>query len=306
MSVVYAPSSLAKGFRGTFLQQMAAPARNLIGRVASLVPSDSFKETYAWLGESPQMTEFKDELQFTPFSDTSYEITNKKFAAAIRVKREDIDDDQVGGISQRIRQMADVAKRHKNKVIVDALINGTADLCYDGTAFFGNSHPSRGPGSGSGTQDNLAAGTGITTAAFADDLNTNLATMAGFKAENGEPFHEEITKFTIVFPPSLRKSVREAIHAGIVANTSNVGFQDAEFDLIMESRLSDTNDWYLLHTGGPLLPIVFQDRDPLTYSALEDDRTEEGFIREHNLYKARARYNVGYGNWQHAIKVVNS
>lgn len=305
MSVVYAPSSLAKGFRATFLQEMAAPMRNLVGRVASLVPSDSDKEDFAWLGETAQMTEFEDELNFTPLTDTSYEITNKKFAAGLKVKRDDINDDKVGGIAMRIRQMASVAKKHQNKIVVDALISGTADTCYDGAAFFSDTHPSRGAGSGSGAQDNLLAGSGTTTSTMSDDINRGIATMATFKAENGEPYHEELTRFAIVFPPNLRKAVKEAINAAIVSNTSNVSLADEDFDLIMESRLTDTNDWYLLHVGGPLLPIVFQDREPLTYHSLEDDQSEEGFIREHNLYKARARRNTGYAHWQNAVKFVN-
>lgn len=306
MSVVYAPASLKKGYRATFLTEMAKPGRELPGRIATVVQSDSDKENFAWLGEPTQMAEFKTELEFTPLSDTEYEITNKTFAAGVKVKRVDESDDKIGAIAMRFRQLAQVAKKHRNKLLVDTLVSGTTDTCYDGAAFFSDTHASRGAGTGSGTQDNLLAGTGTTTAAVATDLNTAISTLAGFKAENGEPFHEELGRLAIVFPPGMRKSIREAINASMISSTSNVQFQGDDFDLIMESRLTDANDIYVLHVGGSVMPLLFQDREPLEYSTLEGDDTETGFLREVNLHKVRARYNAGYAHWQNAIKIVNS
>lgn len=304
---------LSQGVRAAFIRSLnAMDGNDLVSRVCTVSPSSARDEKYGWLGQPPQMQEAGSTqaggsatVPVTALSESDYTITNKKFWASIAVDRDDWADDQARGLALRVQQLASVAMGHRNKLVIDMLTGGTSNTCYDGTPFFGDSHPAR--KDEGGTQDNLISGTGVDTGAVATDVNTALSTMMSFVAENGEPFHEaNSSSFTLVAPPALMRPVKEALGASIISNTSNVQFEGLSVDVIFAPRLAsvDANDWYLLHTGGGLRPLIFQDREPLE---LEDTREgDAAVLQEQYIYKVRARYNVGYGFWQDAVKVVNS
>jgi phage major head subunit gpT-like protein len=62
--------------------------------------------------------------------------------------------------------------------------------------------------------------------------------------------------------------------------------------------------WYLVKTDGILRPFIFQDREPVEFTALDQPDSEEGFKREKYLFGVRARYRLTYGYWQYAIRNV--
>lgn len=300
----YNPATLAAGYKSLFFRSISGMEKIVWAqRVCSVVSSDGPDETYSWIGQSPQMVELKGEFQVTPLSDTSYTITNLTYGAVLSVKRADIEDDRQGGYALRIGQMAGVAMAHRNLIVSNLLANGTTDTCYDGAAYFADAHPAR--GDEGGTQDNLLAGSGITTANFQTDLSTGIGTMMGFTAENGEPAVEMPTRFTCVVPPGNVWTLKEALKSQEVSNTTNVRFDGIDFDVIVDPRLSDTNDWFLLFTGGNgMMPLIWQDRVPLEFTAQEQG--DQSFWRDQYNYRTRARYNAGYGPWQYAVKFVNS
>jgi phage major head subunit gpT-like protein len=92
----------------------------------------------------------------------------------------------------------------------------------------------------------------------------------------------------------------EAVNATLVSNTSNVMAGAAR--IIGFPWLTDQSKWYLLKTDGAVRPFIFQDREPIEFTALTED-SDEGFRREKFLYGVRARYRLAYGYWQHAIRM---
>ncbi len=312
MSQLYLPTSLEKSLKALLLSTMAGLPPNMVGTIASVVDSAANNEKYAWIGQPPQMEELADEVKFTPLSDTGYTITNKTFVGGISVPRTLLEDDQVGGVMMRIKQLAEVAKFHPDKILMDAVINGadsTLGLCYDAGAFFSATHSSRGVGSGSGSQSNLLTGAGTSTANIQTDLQAAIAAMLNFKAENGEPFHlGGVRELLLLAPPALIKPIQEVLYAQLISNTSNVQVPSGvNIKVRYEPRLTSdsTADWYLLNIGGSMKPLIFQDRISLQFEALEQGDSESAFNREEYRYKVRARYNVGYAFWQSAIKINN-
>ena len=65
--------------------------------------------------------------------------------------------------------------------------------------------------------------------------------------------------------------------------------------------LTNAAIWYLLKTDGVVRPFIFQDREPVEFSALAEN-SEEAFKREKFLYGVRARYRMTYGYWQYAVR----
>lgn len=303
---------LNKGLQTLLLQKMAS-AFFLTDEFCTINPSGARSEKYAWIGEVPQMSETtEDPLTIVPLSETEYELTNQTFEVAIGIKREDFDDDQVGAFALRVGQLMERGLQHRNKLVVDAVTNGTSStlgLCYDGTAFFGDSHTAR--GQQTTTQDNKLAGTGSTTAQIQTDLSAAIAAMMTFKDEANEPYHPEggISQFRALIPPGIEGNFSEAVSAQIISNTSNTRLAGKTIVPRTSPRLAavDANDWYLFHTGGPVKGLILQEREALSMEAIGmDPNSEVRFLTGKYLWKLRVRYTAGYGHWQNAVKTVNS
>ncbi len=302
--ILYTPSQFLKGAKSLFIQAMAAQGPFLLDQIATVVPSGSNKETYAWLGESPQLEVEDDDadLPIGDLSDTSYDLTNKKYWKGLQVKRDHLNDDQVGGIPVRIAQLSQVANRKAGALTIASLVSGTTDLCYDGTALFNDAHPAR--AEEGGVQDNLLAGTGTSTSQVSTDINTGITKLATILAENGEPHNEVFTELWIVAPPAMRKAFRESLLAGIISSTTNVAFSDLNVFTHFSARLSDADDWYMGIRDTNPRALIWQDREPVTFEALEGGNDTE-FYREIYAYKTRMRGIPGYGKWQTACKFAN-
>lgn len=302
MSTINSTIAATKGLRAEFLRRTVEPGPNLVQRLATIVSSSAKSETYAWFGESPQMEEFKDEVKYNGLSEATFSITNKDFARGIKVFRSEIEDDQLGIILTRVRQLADRAKKFPLKLLFDLLTNGETDTCYDGAAFYSNAHPARGAAP---AQDNLLAGTGITTAALKTDIGTAIATMKSFKDEAGEPYHEDInaSDFVILCGTELEQTMREALNATIISSTSNL-LQGQVGELIVNARYDQTNDWDLLYVGDAIKPLVYQERRPLEFTEQVDG--DDSFDKLVWKYRAFMRGNVGFGMWQNAVRTKNA
>lgn len=306
----YNPTQLEKGLRATFLTEFARVSQNrLIGLIGTTVSSEADSEKYGWLGEAPQMEEIDDRIKYHQLSDAGYTITNKEYAAGLAVRRRDIMNDQTGGIGLRTRQLASVAARHADKLAIAALVNGTTNTGYDAVAMFSDSHTARGD---SGTIDNLLAGAGTSTANVATDINKCFEYFGNVLAENGETYHGdmEIEEVAFVFPWGMRKAFMEATGAAVISQTTNVQLDGIRVRLIPSGRLyaesSDANDWYALVTSGPVRPLIYQVREGVKWSALEENASDDAFDQNIYKYKAQAFHEVGYGPFQTACKMVNT
>lgn len=261
-------------------------------KVATTVPSQTTAESYAWLGSVPKMREFVDERKLKSIVEYNYSIPNKTYEASIGVDRAAIEDDQFGQIRIRINGMAIEAARFKDELTFTALQDGFTALAYDGLTFF---HATRTIGE-SGTIDNKMTDA-LTTAA----LQTAITTMRQFKDDRGRPMGANPD--TLVVGTSL-EFVALAILTSIVytstdggANTSNV--MKGRLNLIV-SPYVNANDWFVLDTKSAVKPLIYQDRIPVTFEAMEAN-SESGFMRDQYAYGVRMRGAVGYGLPQHCI-----
>lgn len=92
----------------------------------------------------------------------------------------------------------------------------------------------------------------------------------------------------------------EAVSATVISSTSNV--LEGVARIIAFPWLTDASTWYLLKTDVVIRPFIFQDREPVEFTALTED-SDEGFRREKFLYGVRARYRMTYGYWQYAVQM---
>ncbi|MDO8684904.1 MAG: Mu-like prophage major head subunit gpT family protein [Armatimonadota bacterium] len=293
------PNLLEAGLKAVFFEEYDRVLSDW-ERIATVVPSTADTEDYAWLGSAPAMREFKDERLPSGLLEHGYSIKNKTWESSIAVDRAALEDERYGQIKLRIQSLGREARRHQDEMIFTLIKNGFSTTCYDGQSFFDTDH-SEGD---SGTQSNKG-----TSALSATSLQSAISAMAKFKDDKGKPIG--IIPDLLVVPPDLQWTAMELLNSAyypdLVSQTGGTGGTQklaanvlkGRLDLLVSPYLTDSNDWFMLCTKGPVKPIIFQSRVPVEFAALEGN-SENGFMRDQYLYGVRARYNVGFGLWQMA------
>lgn len=188
--------------------------------VATVVPSTGASNTYGWLDDLPGIKEWVSTRQLAELKQMGYSITNKTWESSIKVKREHVEDDQLGQYSIIADQFGRSVTTFPDSLVFKLLCDGFKTLCFDGQYFFDTDHPV-----GSGTASNVV-GTPAT--------------------DNGEP-------------------------------------------------------WFLIDATQALLPVIFQDRRPFDFKALDDLNSEQVMLNNEFIFGTDGRCNVGYGFWQTAV-----
>lgn len=124
-------------------------------RITMMVSSMTSKEVYAWLGQWPGLKEWVGERTLEGIAQHGYALENRKFESSVRVKRDNIEDDEYGVYAPMFREAGYAAAAHPCEMVYAALKAGFAKTCYDGQYFFDTDHPA-----GDGVQSNTAAGAG--------------------------------------------------------------------------------------------------------------------------------------------------
>jgi phage major head subunit gpT-like protein len=167
-------------------------------------------------------------------------------------------------------------------------------------SFFADNHVS----GDSGAQDNKLTASATdpdspTVDEFKEALKTAIGTMLAFKDDQGDPMALSANGMVAVVPTTMLFTALEAINSTVASNTRNA--LESAARIIAFPWLTDASKWYLLKTDGVVRPFIFQDREPIEFSALTED-SDEGFRREKFLYGVRARYRLTYGYWQFGVR----
>lgn len=136
---------LTTGFKAAFKEGLGM-VQPMWGNVATMVPSSTAAEHYAWLGQFPRLREWIGDRVVKSIADHDYTIRNKDFEVTVAVPRNTIEDDQYGVYSPMMTEMGSAATTHPDEIIFAALLNGFTSVCYDGQNFFDTDHPVGLPG----------------------------------------------------------------------------------------------------------------------------------------------------------------
>lgn len=288
-----APTLLEDGLKTVFFEALDSAVGDY-ERIATIVPSESDEEVYAWLGAVPSVREFTDERMPLGLLEHSYTIRNKTWESSIAVERAAIEDDKYGQIRLRVQSLAREVKRHMDELVFTLLANGFSTPCYDGQYFFDTDHAT----GELGTQSNKG-----TLPLDAAALQSAITAMMKFRDDRGKLLG--IVPDVLVVPPDLQWTAMELLEStywpeeGTTTARLSSNVLRGKLDLIVSPYLADSNNWFVLSTKGILKPILLQLRTPVEFAALEAD-SESGFMRDQYIYGVRARYNAGYGLWQTA------
>lgn len=303
-------TGLLTNFRAIFQADFAAAsALQNWPQLAMRVNSSGKIESYNWFGTPPKMQDVShDGVVLQGLTKYNFTIENGLYKAALEVERTALEDDKLGLITPRLRQLGPEAARHPGELIFDLFAsNPTA---YDGTAFFANSRTD----GDSGTIDNIIAGTGTSVAQFQADLASARTQMLRFKDDRGRIMN--LRPNVLVIPPELNQVAFQALNFDLgagkqdaVAPASADGMWSKNgYTVIENPQLTDANDWYALAVGSGEAekPFVFQDRISPQLEGITSPTTETGVLLDKFIYTVRGRYAVGVAEFRRAVKITNT
>jgi phage major head subunit gpT-like protein len=300
MGVIKSTIVLEKALRTEFVKSFAngeTPAD--VAPMIMETKSTSNKEKYGWLGQAPQMIEWKDSRTLKGLLDYDYEIKNVSYESTLQVDRDEVDDDQIGNIKIRIQDMARVARNHPRKLFFELVNAGEIGLCYDGSPFFSTTHKYT---ADAVAQSNLYSGTKAgalpTVAEFIADFEKVRAGIEKLKFDNGEPANEGELDLFIWASPDMKSVMDKAFKADQLDSATNVIKGAAKYGTT--SRISGA-DWYVFVTNTNVKPIVKQMRQPAKFEAME--KGEQAFMNKLLKYGIDYRIGFGYGLWEKAAKL---
>jgi phage major head subunit gpT-like protein len=301
-------SGVLTNFRALFAREFnAAQALQGWQQMAIRMESEGEQNTYEWFGTVPQMQDVShDVVSLRGLDEYNFSITNKEYQAAIEVSRMALERDRLNLVTPRIQQLAGEAARHPGKLIFD-LFEDNPDA-YDETAFFANTRTL----GDSDNIDNLLSGTGTTVTQLQTDLASARAAMRLFQDDRARPMN--LIPNVIVVPPALEQKMWQALNvqqagrqqnAPIPATTDGV-LNGAGYALITNPYLSETNDWYMLHVGGPAMrPFIWQVEKQPVLESDTNPNDRENILKRKYLYSVYGRYNVGVTDPRLAVKIDN-
>lgn len=285
--------NLLPGLKTTFMQgwsQVELPFKQVVTEVPSTLPS----ENYGWLGQVPTVRQWVDERIPKGLSEYGYTIKNLKWETSVKIDAEVLEDEQYGQVKLRVGQMPGAVARHQNRLVWNMFNNGNASAGYDGANFFSTSHSE----GNSGTQSNLLTSSPLNTTNY----NTARTNMGQFKDDQGEIVGALGSH--LVVPPALEGTARALLNADFVSDgvTTITNIWKGSAQLIVVPWITSATSWYLLDLNAYINPIIFQNRVPVQFKALDGSSDSDiVFMRDSYLYGVRARYNVGYGDWRTAV-----
>src|SRR5581483_788657 len=227
-----------------------------------------------------------------------YAITNDEFESTVGVKKADIERDTYGVYNPLMSAMGVAAKEHPDELTADLLNNGFDSLDYTGKNFFDSNKVQDGDPKSTKFTNVATAKLGPTAFAAAK------ASLKSRKNSKGRPMGLG-RKLQLIVPPALETIGLEILKADniqqtarntdakAVASVTNV--QKGTAELVVWSRLTSDDAWFLLETGMPVKPLIVQFEQEASFQALTNPDSDHVFKKKEFLYQAYGRYNAGYG-----------
>lgn len=132
-------SILFTGYKTAFVGGLSM-AQPTYERIATVVPSTTRDEKYAWLGQVPRIREWIGDRVVQGIAAHDYAIKNKDYESTIEVDRNDIEDDSYGVFAPLMTELGRSVGVFPDEMVYGALANGFTEKCYDGKPFFALDH----------------------------------------------------------------------------------------------------------------------------------------------------------------------
>lgn len=271
----------------TLFNKALASMTPIYEKIATVTPSTTDAETYAWLGDIPGMREWIGDREIQNLSGSDYTIKNKDFELTVGVPRNAIQDDKIGLYNPSIQMLGQEAVMHPDKIVFKLLASGFTEKCYDGQPFFSDAHKV-----GKKTISNK--GTAKLSLAAYIAARTVIMSLTN---SAGEPLG--LVPDMLVYAPKNDAIARDILLADFISGTKNT-MKDTATPLMAPQLAGKDDAWFLLCTQRPIKPLIYQKRQDAKFVAITDEKDDNVFMRKTYLYGVDSRGNAGFGFWQMA------
>ena len=271
----------------TLFNKALTTVEPLYKQIATVTPSTTDAETYAWLGDIPGMREWIGDREIQNLAASGYVIKNRDFELTVGIDRNAIEDDKISLYNPSIEMLAQSAAMHPDELVFALLASGFSAKCYDGEAFFSDAHKV-----GKKTVSNKG------TAQLS--LEAYIAARSGMMSlTNAKGRALNIVPDLLVVPPALEAKARDILVADFINGSRNT-MQGTAKPLVVPQLAGHDSAWFLLSTSRPLKPLIYQERKKAKFVSKTAEADYNVFMKKQFLYGADSRGNAGFGFWQMA------
>lgn len=261
-------------------------------KIAMRVRSTSAENRYNWLDNFPRMRKWVDEKSIKALRAFGYTIVNDDWEATVAVKRNDIEDDNLGIYGPQAQDAGYSAKQLPDEIISELKDNAFSSVCYDGQYFYDTDHPvADGTVSNKGTKklDNA------TQAKAKESYGAAREAIMTMTDDEGRPLG--LVPDTLEVPPQLEAVGRMMVENDKLADDTPNPYKGTA-KLVVNPRLTSADAWFLHVTTRPIKPFILQERKAPVFVEQTDANNDDVFNRRLFKFGAEARMAGGYALWQ--------
>ncbi|MCF6267628.1 MAG: Mu-like prophage major head subunit gpT family protein [Desulfuromusa sp.] len=292
-------SSIFTNLKATFNKAFAA-APGVWEKIAMKVPSSGSQNDYAWIENFPKMKRWVGDKVLKALKAGKYVLINEDFEATVSVRRNDIEDDNLGIYAPQAQNAGYSAKQWPDEMVMER-VNGAFDTeCFDGQYFIDTDHPVINPTTGvaaSVSNKGTAALSAATQALALASYGAARTTMRKFKDDEGRPLN--INPNLLLVPPALEYIALALVNNDRLDDGKANPFKGTA-EVVVDDRLISDTAWFLLDTTKPIKPFIFQERKKPVFVSQTDMAADDVFKRGEFNFGVEARGAAGYGFWQMA------
>lgn len=273
----------------------AAPS--LWQKTTMLVPSGSSQSDYGWLSRFPKMQKWVGDKVVKALAAFKYTIVNDDWEATVGVRRNDIEDDNLGIYGPMAQEAGFSSKQLPDEIDADLKNNSFGNLCYDGQYFYDTDHPVGDGAGGVGSVSNkgTAALSAATQALAAASYGAARTAIMSFKDDEARPL--AMVPDVLEVPPALEATARLIAYSDKLVDESPNPYKGT-CEVLVNPRLTSSTAWFLHVTSRPLKPFIYQERKKPVFVSQTDMSADDVFMRGEYKFGAEARAAGGYGLWQ--------
>ncbi len=292
-------NTISAGIKTTF-KETFNKTDTFYKKVAMVVPSSNAQETYAWLSKFPRMRKWIGDKTIHKLSKQGYSIVNEDFEGTIEVKRNDIEDDNIGQYTVMSKQIGWSAAQLPDELTAQLINEGEKHKCYDEKPFFSKSHPVEISGKKT-TVANLHELPALSTASMADAKASYGALKLAMRNQKDEEGRNlKVRPDTLIVSTDLEDTAKALMNNEKLDNGDINSYRN-DCKVVVINDL-DESTWYLQDNSMPVKSLIIQERKkPKMVSQTKMD-ADDVFMRGTFKFGAEARYGAGYAFWQLMFK----
>lgn len=266
-------------------------------QTAMRVPSGSSQNNYDWLDRFPKMRKWVGDKVLKSLQAFTYTVKNDDWEATVSVRRNDIEDDQLGIYAPMAEDAGYSAKTLPDEIVADLKNNAFENKCFDGQFFYDTDHPVEdGEGdvasvSNRGTKK-LSADT---PAAALASLGEARHAIANFTDNQGRKLG---LKAEVLEVPVALEEVGHTLCYADKLNDNSPNPYKGTLKLLVNSRLTSDTAWFVHVTSRPIKPYLYQERKAPVFVQQINMEADDVFMRGEYKFGAEARAAGGYTLWQ--------